>query len=116
MQNKDGLRGTTLTDPAEKSRRLELEADAFGTYFLTHALGEAINAKRVVTAARTSYDVGDCNYASTSHHGTPLQRQASSQWAADLANSEMPQNIKLTGTQFNEKFDAELPTLVAPTS
>lgn len=114
VQNKDGLRATTLTDPAEVSRRLELMADAEGSYFLTHALGEAINAKRVASSARASYDLGDCSFSSTTHHGTPLQREAANEWAAGLANAASPQAVKLTGVQFGQKFDQELPTLVAP--
>jgi hypothetical protein len=114
VQFHDGLyTNTTLTGP-EATRRTELMADGFGTYFLVHAKGEAINAKRVVTAARSAYDVGDCQFTNPNHHGTPLQRQRTSQWAADLANAALPQGVKLTGKQFGDKFDAQLPTLVAP--
>jgi hypothetical protein len=114
VQFHDGLYdNTTLTGP-EATRRTELMADGFGTYFLVHAKGEAINAKRVVTAARASYDVGDCAFTDPGHHGTPLQRQRTVQWAADLANSARPQGAVLTGTQFGTRFDAVLPTLIAP--
>lgn len=114
VQNKDGLRATTLTDPAEVSRRLELMADAEGAYYLTSARGEAINAKRVEDTARTMYDLGDCDFASETHHGTPSQRQASIEWAADLANAQSPQGVKMTGSEFGAVFDQELPALVMP--
>ncbi|MCL2543685.1 MAG: hypothetical protein FWE71_14680 [Nocardioidaceae bacterium] len=114
VQNKDGLRATTLTDPAEVSRRLELMADAEGSYYLTSAQGAAINDQRVESVARTMYDLGDCNFASTTHHGTPDQREASVEWAAGVANAVRPQSSVMTGVQFGQAFDQELPTLVAP--
>ena len=58
-------------------------ADAFGSYFATHARGLALNAKRVLQAEQTSFEVGDCQFADPGHHGTPLQRLRSATWGVE---------------------------------
>ncbi|MFG2559274.1 hypothetical protein [Streptomyces sp. NPDC048496] len=80
VQYEDNLfANTTLTGP-EATRRTELMADAFGTYFLTHSRGEALNTKRVLGSAQSFYEVGDCGFTNPGHHGTPNQRLAASSW------------------------------------
>lgn len=97
----------------EGTRGHELGADAYGVYFLTHALGDALNAKKVLTAAKTMYNVGDCNTTSTGHHGTPAERYATSVWAANEANSEMPVNTVAGSVEFGERIRAALPEIIA---
>jgi hypothetical protein len=113
VQYEDNLFDSPLTGP-EATRRTELMADAFGTYFATHARGLSINDKRVLQAERTSFEVGDCQFASPGHHGTPNQRMRAATWAADLANAARPQGKILPSLTFAEKFDQKLPEIVAP--
>lgn len=113
VQYERDLFDSPLTGP-EATRRTELMADAFGTYFATHARGLALNTKRVLQAERTSYEVGDCAFTSPGHHGTPNQRMRASTWAADLANAARPQGMVMPSLTFAEKFDQKLPEFVAP--
>lgn len=96
----------------EESRRIELMADAFSGYYLAHARGQAMNAKRIVNAATAAWNVGDCRTTSPGHHGTPNQRKATSLWAADLANAARPQGSILPSDTFVAKFEAALPELL----
>lgn len=113
VQYEKGLFDSPLTGP-EATRRTELMADAFSTYFLTHARGQALNAKRVLGSARSFYEVGDCSFSSNGHHGTPNQRLASATWASDLASAARPQGHILPSLQFASQFENKLPELVAP--
>ena len=113
IQFEDDLFESPLTG-AELTRRMELMADAFATYFAVHARGLALNAKRVLDAEMTFYQVGDCEFADPNHHGTPNQRLRASTWAADLASAARPQGRILPSLTFAELFEAKLPELVAP--
>ncbi|MFF3127355.1 hypothetical protein ACFVRD_34795 [Streptomyces sp. NPDC057908] len=104
---------TTLTGP-EASRRVELMADAFGTYYVTHSRGESLNAKRVLDSEKSFYQVGDCSFSSVGHHGTPNQRLAASSWAASVANDAANQGHILPSLKFDELFEAKLPDIVKP--
>lgn len=114
VQFAGGLFDNTDLTGAEATRRTELMADAFGLYYLTHARGEALNAKRLLPSVQTFYQVGDCSFASDGHHGTPNQRMAASQWASDLANAALPQGHIQPSLGLAARFDAKLPDLVAP--
>ena len=113
VQFEDSLFNSPLTG-AEATRRTELMADAFGTYFVTHARGLALNAKRVLQAELTSFEVGDCQFADPGHHGTPLQRLRSATWAANLAAAARPQGFILPSLRFADLFEQKLPEIVAP--
>ncbi|MFE2087985.1 hypothetical protein [Streptomyces sp. NPDC059460] len=114
VQYEDNLfANTTLTGP-EATRRTELMADAFGTYFLTHSRGEALNAKRVLDSEKSFYQVGDCYYASPGHHGTPNQRFAASSWGASVADDAADQGHILPSLKLDELFEAKLPDIVKP--
>jgi hypothetical protein len=89
-------------------------ADAFGTYFATHSRGLSLNAKRVLQAEKTFYEVGDCAFNNDGHHGTPNQRLRASQWGANLADSAQKQGHILPSMTVAKQFDAALPSLVAP--
>ncbi|MFF0474539.1 hypothetical protein [Streptomyces sp. NPDC004284] len=113
VQYEDDLIGTDVGTP-EGSRRVELMADAFGTYFLTHSRGEALNAKRVLDSERSFYAVGDCGFTSPGHHGTPDQRFAASSWAASVADAAADQGHILPSRTFDGLFEAKLPDIVKP--
>ena len=99
VQYEDNLFDSPLTG-AEATRRTELMADAFGTYFATHARGLALNAKRVLQVEKSFYEVGDCAFADPGHHGTPNQRLRASTWAAGLADAARPQGKILPSLTF----------------
>ena len=113
VQYEDNLFDSPLTG-AEATRRTELMADAFGTYFATHARGLALNTKRVLQVEKSFYEVGDCAYADSGHHGTPNQRLRASTWAAGIADAARPQGKILPSLTFADMFDHELPEIVAP--
>ncbi|MDR3080948.1 MAG: hypothetical protein LBV60_08465, partial [Streptomyces sp.] len=54
VQYQKNLFESDLTGP-EATRRTELMADAFGTYYLTHARGEALNTARVLKSEKSFY-------------------------------------------------------------
>ncbi|MFE7232372.1 hypothetical protein ACWCRF_20425 [Streptomyces sp. NPDC002405] len=113
VQYQNNLFESDLAGP-EATRRTELMADAFGTYYLTHARGEALNAARLLKSEKSFYQVGDCSFTSSGHHGTPNQRLASSSWAADVANAAPNQGHILPSLKLDELFEAKLPDLVKP--
>jgi hypothetical protein len=115
VQFQKGLLASGPSTP-ELSRRAELMADAFGTYYAVHARGAALNAARTLDDQRTFYNVGDCGFANPDHHGTPLQRFRTAQWAASVVTEAPDQGHRLGGVEFARLFDAQLPVLVAPDS
>ena len=108
-----GVFDTGPTDPAEATRRTELMADAMAAYYGTHKQGLALNKKRVADALLSFYTVGDCQFASPGHHGTPLQRERAADWGADLAAAANPQSYILPAETFVELFDAALPQIIS---
>lgn len=108
-----GVFDTGPADPAEASRRTELMADAFASYYGTHKKGLALNRKRVADALLTFYTVGDCQFDSPVHHGTPLQRQRSADWGADLAAAAKPRSFILPPETFVQLFDQALPRIIS---
>jgi hypothetical protein len=108
--------GETQTDltGAEASRRLELMADAYSAYYLTHAQGGHILWKRVADFEKAFADIGDCSFTSASHHGTPNQRMKAAEWGYHLAEDAQKQGHVIPGDEFGKLFDAALPSLTAP--
>ena len=113
VQYELGTFDTGPADPAEATRRTELMADAMAAYYGVHKKGLAFNKKRVVDALLSFYTVGDCQYASPGHHGTPLQRQRAADWGADLASAAKPRSFVLPAATVADRFDAALPGIVA---
>jgi hypothetical protein len=89
-------------------------ADAFGTYFVTHKRGLALNAARVLEAEQSFFQVGDCNFGSPNHHGTPNQRLAASTWGWSVAEAAQKQGHVLPSLSLDAQFEAKLPEFVAP--
>jgi hypothetical protein len=99
---------------AEATRYTELMADAMAAYYLTHARGGAMNQKRVEQFLEVFYQIGDCSFASSGHHGTPNQRLAAAQFGFRLADEAQQQGHILTSEEFHTLFLAYYPTLIAP--
>jgi hypothetical protein len=69
--------------------------------------------KRVKQFLQVFFNIGDCSFTSTNHHGTPTQRMAAAQWGYSLADNAHKQGHILTAEAFAALFDAQLPYLVA---
>ncbi|WP_020144554.1 hypothetical protein [Terracoccus sp. 273MFTsu3.1] len=113
VQYDKNLFASPLTGP-EATRRTELMADAFGTYFVTHKRGLALNTRRVLEAEQSFYQVGDCAFTSAGHHGTPDQRLRASSWGASVAADAQKQGQVLPSLTLDSRFEAVLPQFVAP--
>ena len=111
VQYEDNLFESDLTGP-EATRRTELMADAFGSYFATHKKGLGLNPSQLLQVEQSFYDVGDCQFTSSGHHGTPNQRRAASSWGVAVAGTGDPLKV-LPSLRLDAKFEKVLPQLVA---
>lgn len=99
-------------DPAEDTRYTELEADFFAAYYMTHKRGATYNWKRVEQFFEVFVQIGDCNFDSSGHHGTPLQRERAAQLGYDLANDAHKQGHIMTEQELHEYFVANVDSLL----
>jgi hypothetical protein len=113
VQYENNLFDSPLTGP-EATRRTELMADAFGSYYLAHSRGASMQWKRVQLFTQVFYGVGDCNFADSGHHGTPNQRARTATWAYSVVTSAPNQGHILPSLTVASRFDAKLADLVAP--
>lgn len=98
----------------ESTRRTELMADAFAAYYLTHKRGSTMNWKRVQQFLDVFFTIGDCQFGSNGHHGTPNQRMKAATFGYDVANDTKTKGKILTAEEFIILFEAELPTIIEP--
>jgi hypothetical protein len=113
VQYEQGFFESPLTGP-EATRRTELMADSFGTYFIAHKRGLGMKGAALHKAEQAFYEVGDCSFDSDGHHGTPNQRLKASIWGADqAAKAQPPFPVQSSISLFN-KFEKKLPNLVKP--
>lgn len=97
----------------EVTRRIELMADAYSAYYLSHARGASMQWKRVRQFLQVFFNTGDCAFYSYNHHGTPTQRMAAAEWAYHVADDAQKQGHILTAQQFTALFEAQLPAIVS---
>jgi hypothetical protein len=115
IQYEDNLFVTDPELPApEATRRTELMADAFASYFGTHKRGLALNAKRVADALETGFTSGDCFVDDDNHHGTPQQRQRAYAFGSALAAAAKPKSYVLPSVTVAALFDDALPAILTP--
>ena len=103
-----------LLDRADRLLAAGRGADAMAAYFLTHKRGATLNQKRVEEFLQVFYDIGDCAFTSSSHHGTPNQREAAARFGFDVADQYQKQGHILTAGEFHALFVAQYPQIVAP--
>ncbi|MBA4166524.1 MAG: hypothetical protein H0X41_03095 [Chitinophagaceae bacterium] len=96
----------------EFSRQMELEADFFSSYFLTHKRGGTYNWKGVAQFNELFFNIGDCDFTSADHHGTPAQRRNSADLGYTVASSTRPKGHILTADQLHAIFMKNLPSLL----
>jgi hypothetical protein len=106
--------GIPVTSRAEMTRYTELMADAYSAYYLTHKRGAAMNRHRVAEFLEAFFQIGDCYFDNSGHHGTPNQRMKAAQFGFELADRARKQGHILTSEQFHELFVAAYPGLIAP--
>ena len=104
----------TTGTAAERTRYTELMADAYAAYYLTHKRGGTLNKKRVVQFLQVSYQLGDCSFTSSGHHGTPNQRLAAAQFGFELADQAQKKGHILSSADFHALFVAAYPQIIAP--
>ena len=83
-------------------------------YFLTHKRGAAMNRKRVAQFLEVFQQVGDCDFGSENHHGTPAQRLAATRLGFELADRAQKQGHIMSPDQVQAAFLAAYPRIVAP--
>jgi hypothetical protein len=96
----------------EATRRTELMADAYSSYYLSHARGASMQWKRVKLFLSVFFNIGDCSTGNPGHHGTPRQRMSAAEWGYSVANDAQKQGHILTAQQFTAKFEAALPGIL----
>ena len=106
--------GPAPTTQAEFTRYTELMADAMAAYYLTHKRGAAMNKHRVAKFLSAFFQLGDCVFTSSGHHGTPLQRMRAAEFGFDIAAQAHKQGHILISTQFHDLFKSAYPILIAP--
>lgn len=98
---------------AEETRTIELEADFFSGYFMTHKRGATYNWKKAEEFFELFYQSGDCSFEFEQHHGTPLQRKRATYEGYLLAGSAKKQGFILSAEELHEVFISQiLPAVV----
>lgn len=98
---------------AEQTRQIELEADFFSAYYLTHKRGAAYNWKKVDEFLELFFQAGDCSFEFELHHGTPQQRMMAAEEGYQLAASTQKKGQILTPEEVHEYFiDVALPNII----
>jgi hypothetical protein len=69
--------------------------------------------KRVQQFLQVFFNIGDCSFNDTSHHGTPAERMAAARWAYNLANDARKQGHILSSKEFTSRFELYLPVLLS---
>jgi hypothetical protein len=98
----------------EGTRRTELMADAFAAYDLAHVRGATFRTKRLADAATAAWNIGDCEFDSPNHHGTPDQRRSAVAWGVAQATDPRPTSGMIPATALVDEFDTALISLLEP--
>jgi len=94
------------------ARRVELMANAYAAYYLSHAREAALQGKSVQQVSDLLSNTGDCSFKGSSHHGTPSQNKAAAEWGYNLGKDAQKQGHILSSREFARLFDAELPNII----
>ena len=114
IQYQQGLRESDLPAP-EATRRTELMADSFSSYFLAHRRGANMRWVRIKHFIDAFGNIGDCNFDSPNHHGTPNQRTRAAEWGTLMGVLALPPFSRvLPSRTLAAYFDRALPRMVRP--
>jgi len=99
----------------EATRRTELMADSFGSYYLAHRRGANLRWSRIKQFIATYANVGDCAFTDPNHHGTPNQRTRAAEWGTLIALLALPPRYRILPSRtVAALFERALPGLVRP--
>lgn len=104
--------GVPFYGTPESTRRTELMADALAAYYLTHKRGATMNWKRVEAFLQVFFDIGDCSFSSSNHHGTPNQRMRAAKYGYDVAKAEMVKGTISESEDFIDEFMNHLDDII----
>lgn len=107
-----GMKAEEWLFTPEFTRQMELEADFFSSYFLTHKRGATYNWKKVAEFNELFYNIGDCDFTSAGHHGTPTQRLNAAKLGYSIASQTKPMGHILTADQLHAIFIKNFPRLL----
>lgn len=96
----------------EATRTTELEADYFTGYYLTHKRGGTYNWKRVEDFLELFFNIGDCGFTSSGHHGTPIQRLRAAYKGFELAKEAQVNGHILPEDEVHSRFLNDLDNIV----
>jgi hypothetical protein len=94
------------------SRRIELMADAYAAYYLSHPRVAAMQGEKVQRFLEVFFNIGDCEFKDNGHHGTPTQRKAAAEWGYKLATDAQQRGRILPARELARLFDAELANII----
>lgn len=110
-------RTTPLERTPEQNRAGELSTDAMGAYYVAHQRGGKVlraGDAAVQLLIKSGGVNGECDFEWVNHHGTVAQREKAAAWGIAQANPAKRSSRILGAREFMARFDAYLPTLVAP--
>ncbi len=96
----------------EATRTTELEADFFASYYVSHTKGAIQNWRRTRQFLELFFNIGDCQFTSDGHHGTPLQRMEAARRGYNLARKVQKNGKILTANQVHNRFLKQLPKII----
>jgi len=96
----------------EATRTTELEADFFTGYYLTHKRGGTYNWKATEQFLALFFNIGDCSFTSSGHHGTPDQRMEAARQGYILAQNAKKNGHILSEDVVHQNFLSILPSIV----
>ncbi len=99
-------------DEPAATRRTELMADAYATYYLTHKRGATMNWKRVQQFLNIFFIIGDCGFDNSGHHGTHQQRLAAAKFGYEIAKSEQKKGHIMPAHDFYQLFENALDSII----
>lgn len=107
----------SFTSRPEETRHIELEADFFSAYYLTHKRGATYNWKKAEEFFDLFFQAGDCSFEFELHHGTPIQRMQAAKEGYLLAQAAQKKGHILTPEEVHDYFmQVALPKILPETN
>jgi predicted metalloprotease len=97
----------------ERTRYLEMEADALAAYYMHHPRGASRQNWKIMQAIEAAAAGGDCRFTSNGHHGTPAQRLDSAEFAIQVIDGSKGKGHKSSVAEFRDLFHTVFDHLVA---
>ncbi len=98
-----------INNGASTSRTVELEADAFGGYYMV--LGKGFPASVIDQYYALLQSMGDFQFNSPSHHGTPSERKSAGAIGVAVAIHQMSTGVPLSYGELHQTFTAQISSL-----